>query len=306
MKEILNIVCCCDRYFMIPLIVMLFSVSKNLQKPLVKIHIITYNFSEDELEYLKQNTNFSNFQVYLYNYNEDKLLNIFPECEQYPKSIYLKIYIPNILPSEIKKVIFLDSDLIVLSSIHLLNEINLENKIILAACEMGETLQYAKSKNGIGNYKKISIPGNQKMFNSGVMVIDLQRMREIKFIKKVEDYCKIYKNNIKLFDQELFNIILWKEWKELNPCWNVSTDYYKRGGWLSELSDSMYNNIRKSAKIIHYTKVPKPWVTGCNHPDRTIWEDYFKCVPCDYKNIYIKCYNNPVPIVPGESGEYIN
>ena len=302
-KYIPEIMCCCDDGFIVPLVTMLTSLSKNLEIPLVKVNIVTYKLSVVQIKQIKQILNYTNLELKFYNGN-CIVPDIFPECEQYPKSIYLKLYGLNLVSCDIDKILYLDTDLIVLSSIHRLFQIDLNENLLLAVPEMGATLQYASSKNGIYNYKDLNIPGKHKMLNSGVLLINLKKWRKENILGKMEAYSEIHRNHIRLFDQELFNVFLWNDWQELNPQWNVSTDYYNRKGWLlNELNQQEYEMIRKNAKIIHYTKVPKPWIDRCAHPDKRIWEMYFQCALANAPLGFKPYYKDTSPICPGESGE---
>lgn len=304
-KYIPEIICCCDNGFIVPLVTMLTSLSKNLEISLVKVNIVTYELSIVQIHQIEQILNYSNLELKFYDGNSI-IPDVFPECEQYPKSIYLKLYGLNLVSSDIDKILYLDTDLIILASIHHLFEMDLNNTMLLAVPEMGESLQYASSKNGIYNYKDLNIPDNHKMLNSGVLLINLNKWRKENIISKMETYSKIHRNSIKLFDQELFNVFFWNDWKILNPQWNVSTDYYNRKGWLlDEVTQQEYENIRKDAKIIHYTKVPKPWIHKCEHPDKKIWETYFQYSLANAPLGFKPYYKNASPICPGESGEII-
>lgn len=300
-----EIVCCCDSGFVLPLVTMLTSLSKNLEIPLVRVNVITYNVTCEQLVHIKKIISFENIELIFYNGNT-LIPDIVPTCEQYPKSIYLKIYGLNLLDPKIEKVIYLDTDLIVLSSIDKLYDMDLEGKMLLAVPEMDETIQLAKSKSSIQNYSELSIPANHKMLNSGVLLINLSKWRKNNICYKIEQYLKFNSKSIKLFDQELINTVLWDDWESLPLKWNITTDYYCRNGWLSnEISDKEYNEIRRNACILHFTKVPKPWIKGCKHPDKYVWENYHSIVMDNAPIGFIPYYHNAPPICPGDSGYYV-
>ena len=53
-KYIPEIMCCCDDGFIVPLVTMLTSLSKNLEIPLVKVNIVTYKLSVVQIKQIKQ------------------------------------------------------------------------------------------------------------------------------------------------------------------------------------------------------------------------------------------------------------
>ena len=196
-----------------------------------------------------------------------------------PTSIY-KFFIPELIGNE-KKIIYLDGDVIVKQDLSELYKINLENNFIAAV----------KDLNGLG-YLKLS---NEKYtyFNSGVMLMNLAKMRDENISEKLMQY-RINGLN-KLMDQDALNYVFKDKVKMLHFKYNTQMNvlmanlYDKRNYSISKIKKywsivgkvQTVDDIIKDAVILHYTSL-KPWkYFDCIGNE--IWLKYYYLSP--YKDI---------------------
>ncbi len=92
----------------------------------------------------------------------------------FPISIYMNIYLPRGLPPEIKKILYLDVDMIVLDDISNLYNLDLGGNVLAAALDRIKIFDHWA---GILNYKELGLDGNSPYFNTGVMLIDAENWR---------------------------------------------------------------------------------------------------------------------------------
>ncbi|GAU14343.1 hypothetical protein TSUD_309030 [Trifolium subterraneum] len=104
---------------------------------------------------------------------------------------YARSYLPNLLPLSVTRVVYLDSDLILVDDIAKLAETPLGENSVLAApeyCNANFTSYFTPS---FWSNPSLSLTfANRKpcYFNTGVMVIDLERWREGDYTRKIEDW----------------------------------------------------------------------------------------------------------------------
>jgi len=138
----------------------------------------------------------------------------------YPLNIYMRLFIPYFIPDELKKVLYLDVDMIFTRDISELWNTNIDNHI--AAAVTDSTCVYIK--NNIQNYKELNLPGDAKYFNSGLLLMNIDRWKEHEITLKVIKTIDQNREYTQFSDQYGLNVILVNQWLELDPLWNYYAD----------------------------------------------------------------------------------
>ncbi|WP_066391366.1 glycosyltransferase family 8 protein [Neobacillus mesonae] len=216
--------------------VMLHSLLENLiDKTNTNIFIIEANISRINKMKLQRIVERHNLQVEFITINDNDY-SLFRKVGRFTKEAYYRILIPELLGRDITKAIYLDCDLIVRKDISRLWTINIDDYFLAAA----EVLEAKKMK------KPLSIPANSIYFNSGVLLINLQKWRENNISTQVIQYIKDNPAKVKLPDQDGLNAILYDKCLKLDHEWNYTTRTQKR--------IRIYNPA-----IVHFTGRKKPW-----------------------------------------------
>ncbi|MDR2067153.1 MAG: glycosyltransferase family 8 protein [Endomicrobium sp.] len=160
---------------------------------------------------------------------------------------YYRLLIPELLPTEIEKVIYLDCDIIANEDISKLWNININN--YLAGCvEIG-----------------------QRYFNSGVMVLNLYELRKFNFHDKWKEYVEKNIDKIECYDQTILNAVIGHNILFLPTNWNL---YYKNYNQVPYDKHKIDKYIEYNY-IIHYIE-SKPWNPLCQHPLKSLYIKYAK------------------------------
>lgn len=188
--------------------------------------------------------------------------------------MYLKLLIPQKLPVDVERFLFLDVDIIINHDIDELYNTDLDG-YILAACDDYKYQQSHRDRLGL---KEID-----EYINSGVMVIDLKAWREkekqCQMINFLENYKEILNN-----DQDGFALYFRGEIKLLPNKWNVTTFYFEQTPRILDKYLSEVNELRRHPYIIHFCEPIKPWFADCKHPYQYLYKKYLKQTPwSDYK-----------------------
>ena len=157
-----------------------------------------------------------------------------------------RIFLPNLLPKNIKKVIYLDSDLITTKDLKQLYDVDISNYPVAMAKDITEVID----KKQLDNLAKISKTKRSTYYNDGVILMNLDYWRKYKITEQMVNYMKVKKYLPKM-DQDLINIMLKGKIKELKPHWN--NQYCATNIKSSE--DEAYKK-----GILHYTGADKPWL----------------------------------------------
>lgn len=257
----MNFVLASDENYVDKLAVAILSIIKK-HKEVVSVHILSNNISEDSVNELM--FRFGNrADIYIYNLNNlDKLLQRDVNVDRLSLAVYARLFIPDLIPQNIEKVLYLDTDVLVNKELNSLFEIDLKNNYIGAVRSIIDLNQ----TNNDGDFH----------INSGVVLWNLTKCREESFTKKALDYIENAQGKMKFHDQTVLNMVC-KGYIQMLPLhYNVMSpilfldyrkfiDVYNLKNYYSQ---DEYLHAKNDASIIHLTSwvVGRPWETNCIHP----------------------------------------
>lgn len=131
-------------------------------------------------------------------------------------SQYARLFVSSVLPAKLDRVLYLDCDIIINKSISELWNLDIKGKTI-AALKDAFSKQYRKN---------IDLEPDDIMFNSGVMLIDLDKWRRENIESKLLEFIRKKNGKIQQGDQGALNAILSKETFCLEPRFNSVTIFY--------------------------------------------------------------------------------
>jgi len=170
------------------------------------------------------------------------------------RATYLRLTMLEVLDPEIKRVLYLDVDLIANGDLRPLWNIDLGGKVCAAVVDPGVVPEEFAAK--------WSLPGPGQYFNAGVMLIDFDRLREKPFLQRAIDILANPAAHYEYADQDALNIVLWNEWLPIDPVWNFQRKYlYHHFEARKTLAP-----IPREPTIIHFTERYKPWRRSEWHP----------------------------------------
>ena len=147
-------------------------------------------------------------------------------------SQYSRLMIGSVLPDSIKKVLYLDADTIILSNLIELFNVCFDDKIVIGVSDVINA-----------EYKKIlNIPEDRAVFNTGVLLIDLEKWRIEQIESKLFDVICKFKGNVIQGDVGILNAVLYDSYKEINPKFNYMTIF----------EDMSYEDILVFKKPVDY------------------------------------------------------
>lgn len=191
---------------------------------------------------------------------------------------YSRLFLPELIPSCVEKIIYLDADLIVRRDLQELWNLDLGNYALAAARD--QAIGVVSSIWGISNFHQIGLDPNTPYFNSGVMIINLKKWRALNIPELVFDYVRKNNSAMRLNDQEALNAILSDDWLEVDPRWNQHPRVFSYQHWANSVHKDRYkeiiNDLIGAPYIIHYAAKPKPWEKDSMHPFQRVWLYYLK------------------------------
>lgn len=174
-----------------------------------------------------------------------------PTTSRYPQEIYYRIFAARYLPKTLKRVLYLDPDIVVNGSILNLYHTPLTDYYFAAASHTGAFLQKINSL-------RLDTDDNTPYINSGVMLMNLELLRKEQKTEEVFSFIKKHKNSLFLPDQDIISALYGSKIYTLDAFrYNMTERLYRLHAPFEKGLNMEW--VRKNAVIIHYCGRNKPW-----------------------------------------------
>lgn len=225
----------------------------------VEFHFLWSKFEPEVFSSIKSTFPYLNFKVYRFNSNRvrGKISKSIRQALDQPLN-YARIYLADMIPTNVKRVIYLDSDLVVVDDIAKLWEVDLEGKVVAAPeyCHANFT-NYFTDEFWSGTELAKTFEGRKPCyFNSGVMVMNVEKWRKGRYTEKVEKWMGIQKQRriYNLGSLPPFLLVLAGDIKGVDHRWNQ----HGLGG------DNIEGKCRSlhpgPVSLLHWSGKGKPWL----------------------------------------------
>ena len=186
----------------------------------------------------------------------------------YPIFAFYRLFFVKLLPATLKKVIYLDVDIIVRQSLLPLWNINLGDHPIAAAPDWA-----------VDDFsERLDYPKEMGYFNSGVLLINLDYWRTHNVLNDCIEYMKLHADSIIFANQDILNYIF-RESKMILPVkynlqtgliWNRTKELYDAEEYKKKIQEAL-----QDCAIVHFS-AGKPWWTSCRHPFLSSFIKYYR------------------------------
>lgn len=190
-----------------------------------------------------------------------------PVSRQYPREMYYRLLAPVFLPQDLHRILYLDPDILILNSLRPLWDTDLKGNVFAAAAHTGKT-ELAN------NINQIRLGTNHPYFNSGVLLMDLDRGRQEISTKKIFSYTKEHAKELLLPDQDILNALYGRRTLQIDDSiWNYDARNYNtyllRSGGICDM-----DWVMKNTAILHFCGKTKPWQKGYIHRFGILYKHY--------------------------------
>lgn len=174
-----------------------------------------------------------------------------PTTSRYPKEIYYRIFAAKYLPRELERVLYLDPDLVVNGRIRPLYELELGESLFAAASHTGPLLHKV-------NELRLDMDEESLYINSGVMLMNLEKLREEQDLEAVFRFIEKRKNFLMLPDQDIISSLYGSRIYALDTYrYNMTERLYQLHAPFEHTLNLRW--VEENAVIIHYCGRNKPW-----------------------------------------------
>ncbi len=170
---------------------------------------------------------------------------------------YATLFLPELVPPDVSRCLWLDSDLVFERDVSELWQTSLEG------CTMGAVAD--GNPELMARYQRRLGMATPLYFNSGVLLADLDRWRKRDVTARALEAAERLGDDLILHDQDALNVALEGDWLPLAPHWNV---------WVicPELTAD-------ASAVFHYMGAPKPWHADYDRPFLAHFHRYLDRTP---------------------------
>lgn len=220
---------------------------------LYQIKVLNTDISEANrkkiLKYERENVaiEFVNLNYYIKKV-KDKLYT----RDYYSETTYFRLFLPNLYP-QYDKVLYLDSDIVILDDIAELYDTDMGDNLVAAAPD--DVIQTSKIFSDYAE-KVVGVADHRKYFNAGILVMNLHELRKFKFQEKFMYLLDRVKFSVAQ-DQDYLNRLCKGRVKLIPRTWNRMP-----------IPDAKIRT--EDVKLVHYNLAFKPW-----HFEDILYKEFF-------------------------------
>lgn len=252
--EKVNLLVTLDRAYLNPLTTMLYSLFENGTADGEEYQVFLLHqgdFTAAEIDSVNTLCQAYHSQLYPVEVKGRNFLRAKNDVERMPALLYYRMLAHKFLPDSIDRVLYLDPDLLVLNPIRPLYATDLNGQLFgasLHSTEWTSETQDGMFKSSTGGY-----------YNSGVLLMNLEKMRNEIEERVVANYLEANRTNLTLPDHDILNGLFSDQIQPLDPLvFNLDVAAYENYFNLTKPTEGL-DHLMRHGCIFHFLGNNKPW-----------------------------------------------
>ena len=262
------LLCAADENYVRPLAVVLHSAVQNLRADSqLQVILMDGGISESSWMGLKETLVDLPIEIHVIKPDRDEISDL-SISHHITHTAYLRLLAGRLLPETIDRVIYLDSDVLVQDDLTKLWELPVNDDYCLAVPDIAcpyvsaktadvnfkKSCPYMAALSPIANWRELGLRGEASYFNSGVMVLNLERWRreniEVELLACLRDNPR----HVWCWDQYALNVVFADQWSALPARWNQGAHVFEYpDASHSPIDQQQFIEMRDRPAIIHFT-----------------------------------------------------
>ena len=244
-SQTIAVACSIDDRYALPLAVMLESLAACLPPPWqMRVYLLHRNLSQPVRDGIASLVDLHPITL------SGPCLDLLPRDHRYPLEAAAPLFLPDLLPAGIGRVLFLDADMLVLDDIGPLWSHDLAGRAWAATVD--PAIPLCRSPRGVPLSVASGIPADAPYCNAGVMLIDVEAWRQRGVAERALDFISRIADRVDFLHQEALNATAWNDWTPLDPRWNLPATAGRR-------FDQTSVEAAAAPAIVHFAGRMKPW-----------------------------------------------
>ncbi len=249
----MNILVTVNKKYVDQLNIMLNSIQYSNPEEKFNIYVLHKNLNQEDILEIGKLLNKENFSIIPIKIPKSEI-DTFPVYQKrYPVEIYFRLFATKYLPQELDRILYLDSDTIIINKLNELYNMEFGNNYYIAATHIKKVIHKI-------NEIRLDIEEDDAYINTGVLLINLKSLRKMDVERRVIKYVNENKKKLILPDQDIISGIFGNKIKlvehlKFNLGEKCIIDYNLRYPY----KKIDLNWIKQNSVIIHYYGKNKPW-----------------------------------------------
>lgn len=275
----MEIVCSTDSCYVMQTGIMLTSLFENNRGESIRVHLLHNGVAAEVLSPIERIVECYGQRIVFYEMDEARFKS-FPIGREGQNThvgasyaTYYRLFLTELLPPDVCRVIYLDGDLIVMRSLRELWSLDMHD------CAIGAVPD--SYNNRPDPYNRLHYPQSMGYFNAGVLLINIDYWRRNDVLRLFFECASSKADRLSCHDQDILNYVF-RTVKLLLPLkYNMLNEYWfdVRHSVVSWEFDSQIRDGQQSPVVVHFTGLPKPWFSNCRHPFKCEFERYRAMTP---------------------------
>lgn len=261
-KNTLHVALGFDENYLIHFYALSTSILKNNAQHKLVFHALATGLMEAETETVKAYVSSLGGELNFYQVPDD-FASGFTMHAWFGRATYYRLLFASLLPADIRKFLYLDTDTIVVGD---LGELFAVDSSPFPVAAVKEPFMEPRPELGI--------PQTSIYFNAGVLLINRAIWVEQKISERTLEFLRLNHKITVYADQDALNATLIDNWFRLENRFNLMPGYLP-----SDLRTKDLAAYLKDKVIIHYTQFYKPWHILCGNKLRYLYFHYLKMTP---------------------------
>lgn len=242
---VLHLASAVNRHYLLPLAVLLDSVRQHHPRDVhIVFHVLHAGLDDQDLQRLSSVADVHPIRIDASRADPLLLTDRFPIEASFP------LYLADVLPSNVERVLFVDADTWVCDDLRSLWDIDLGDHVLAAVRD--PAIPSCASPRGVKGWQESGIPLDAPYFNAGVLLIQLARWRQLSTTRRALAYLHRHAGNVDFLHQEALNATVWDQWYQLEERWNLP-------GSLTGRLHPRRSDAWRHPGIVHFAGAMKPW-----------------------------------------------
>jgi lipopolysaccharide biosynthesis glycosyltransferase len=194
----------------------------------------------------------------------------FPVSPRFSISCYYRCIIHELMPN-LSRALYLDSDVVIRTCIKELYDTDLIDCYAAVVEDPFIVIDGLK--------EQLDIEAGGRYFNSGVMLLNLKKIRDDNVFARMAEVVDRYGASLPYCDQDILNILFKDRVVYVDPSWNVMAIVYRdNGAWIQHrfYETEHFDQCCSNPKIIHYANRSTPWFAESSDHFHKFWQEYFR------------------------------
>ena len=250
----------------------------NPTLPVLHVHLLANGVSDDTLQKIQDIPRRERLHLHTYDISNLREMLQVDVPDTIAMSSYARLFIADLLPTDIDRVLYLDCDVVAADDLTVLWQTDMKSAWVAGVLDV---LYGDEPKTAVG------MAPTAPYLNAGILLINLAAWREQDLTHRFLDFLLAHNGTVYHHDQGIINGICTGHTLTLHPRYNMTSSHFSHPvKFVRRLITPFYTDKelaegRTAPALIHFTEgfYNRPWKRHCNHPKKQLFFDNLRLTP---------------------------